>query len=488
MWLGVSENEAVQPPSGTVTLLFTDIEGSTRFWEEAPEVMSTALTRHDELVRAAIGGSSGYVFKALGDGFCATFTSAGDALRAATEIQSAINAEPWADPVRLKVRIGLHTGECEERDGSYFGAAVNRTGRLMSTAHGGQIVLSGLTAQLVRDSLPTGAELRDLGRHRLKDLGQPEAIYEFDPPGASADFPPLRSLDNPDRPNNLPVQVNSFVGRERELADTRELVRQHQLVTLSGPGGSGKTRLAIQVGAELIDRANGGVWLVELGAVEDPELVAPSVATVLGVREEAGRSVMETLTEALRERRLLLILDNCEHLLTACAQLVNGLIRSCPLVHILATPREPIGLSAQHLFTVPTLSLPPGRQVIDCAESGREYESVQLSVDRAVRIQPSFTLNDANAAAVVSVCRRLDGIPLAIELAAARLRSLSIFDIDDRLDDRFSLLGAGGRSGQARQQTLRALVDWSYGLLDESERTIRRALRRAGARCDHLAH
>jgi predicted ATPase/DNA-binding SARP family transcriptional activator/class 3 adenylate cyclase len=461
-----------KPPSGTLTLLMTDIEGSTRLWEEHPEAMSEALRRHDDLMQTAIEGSGGYVFKTVGDAFCAAFPAATDALQAAEAAQRTLIAEPWPEGATVRVRMAFHIGECEERDGDYFGPAVNRVARLTAVAHGGQVVLSQATAEVVRDHLPPGVSLRGMGTHRLKDLSRPEVVFQLDFDGLSAEFPPLRSLDNPALLNNLPEFVSSFVGREHELAQVRALVSDNRLVTLTGAGGAGKTRLAVQVAAELLDGSGDGVWFVDLAPLSDPDLVGESVATAVGVREEPGRPVTATLVDALRERHLLVVLDNCEHLVDACAKLTDAMLRSCPDVHVIATSREALGIDGERAFRVPSLSLPPvGTVTLDRAEALR-FEAVQLFVDRARSHNPAFVLDDANAALVVSVCGHLDGIPLAIELAAARLRSLSIADIENHLGDRFRLLTGGSRGALPRQQTLRALIDWSYELLNSRDRVV----------------
>ena len=428
---------------------------------------------YDELLHATIASSHGAHFKTAGDTLCAAFENALDALVAAVSAQLALAAEPWGGGPPLRVRIGLHTGPGEEHDSSYAGPTVFRAEQLAFAAHGGQIVLSQLTAELVSDLVPPGMSLRDLGEHRLKDLGSPEHIYQLDVDGLSSDFPPLRTLDNPLFHNNLPLQLNSFIGHERELAATRRLVAHNRLVTLTGPGGSGKSRLALQTAASFIDGRGDGVWFVGLASVADPELVPQALAQSLGLVEEAGRPVLETVVEALRDRYLLVVLDNCEHLIDAVAQLTGALLRTCERVYILATSREPIGVVGEQTFKVPSLSVPPcARADRRREQSTREYEAVQLFVDRAVRHEPDFRLHDENVHAVISVCRQLDGIPLAIELAAARLRTLPLSEIADRLDDRFRLLGTEGPAEFPRQKTLRALVDWSYDLLDERERFV----------------
>ena len=452
-------------PSGTVTLLFTDIEGSTSLWEHQPVAMAEALDRHNEILRTAIEQADGLVFKTVGDAFCAAFSRPDDGLEAARTAQVALGAESWPERALIKVRMALHTGICEERDGDYFGPTVNRVARLEAIAHGGQTVVSGVTAELLQDSLPDGVVLHDLGEHRLKDLGRPERVFQMDVAGLDDEFPPLRSLDNPELGNNLPLQLTSFVGRERELAELRTLVGESRLVTLVGAGGSGKTRLALQVAVDLLDGSGNGVWFVDLAPLSDPDLVAAQTAAAIGVREEPGRPRSETLIDALREQSLLLVMDNCEHVIDACAKLIERLLRSCPRIQILATSRESLALDGERVYRVPSLSLPQGVET-----DPSDADSVQLFVERALDHRPDFTLTKENRDAVVSICRQLDGIPLAIELATARLSVMSVDDIEARLGQRFRLLSGSSRSGLARHQTLRALVDWSFDLLQERER------------------
>jgi predicted ATPase/class 3 adenylate cyclase len=458
-------------PSGTVTFLFTDIEGSTRLWEQHPEVMDRALQRHDELMRSAIESAQGYVFKTVGDAFCAAFASARDAVEAAGAAQQALQTESWPEQTPLRVRMALHTGECQERDGDYFGPAVNRTARLEATAHGDQVVMSQATAALVRDSLRLGMELVDLGSHRLKDLGHPEQIFGLRLDGLKADFPHLRSLDNPELRHNLPSQTSTFVGRVAELGELRSLVLGgSRLVTIVGPGGIGKSRLALQVAAEALDGNGEGVWLVELAPVVDPELVATTLAAVLQVREEPGRPLLDTLVDAVGDRYLLVVLDNAEHVLDTTAKLADALLRSCPRAVLLVTSREALGVSGEQVYRVPPLAVPPAE--IFTADQLATFESVQLFVERASLQRRTFLLDEVNASAVASVCARLDGIPLALELAAARLGSLSVSEIDDRLDERFRLLTGGSRAALPRHKTLRALIDWSYELLNPDEQAL----------------
>jgi predicted ATPase/class 3 adenylate cyclase len=461
---------SVGTPSGTITLLFTDIEGSTRLWESEPERMAAALRRHDDLIRAEIEEAGGYVFKTVGDAFCAAFWTAEAAVASALAAQRALSREDWATHRPLRVRMGLHTGVCEERDGDYFGPVVNRVARLEAVAHGGQIVLSGTTAEIVSQSLSDDAALRDLGFHRLKDLGRPEHVFQLEAPFLETEFPPLASLDNPELPNNLPSVVNAFVGRERELSEVRALVGSARLVTLTGAGGSGKTRLALQVAAELLDTTSDGVWFADLAPVTDGAQIPAVVAAVLGLPDQCGPDLSEVVVDALGHQDALILLDNCEHLVDAAAKFCEQVIRHCPRVRILATSREPLGIDGERVYRVPSLSLPPAdaESAADLARS----DAVLLFAERARLHDPGFRLDEQSAALVATLCRRLDGIPLALELAAARLSSMSLRQITERLDQRFRLLTGGSRNAMPRQQTLQATVDWSFGLLTSAEREL----------------
>jgi predicted ATPase/class 3 adenylate cyclase len=451
----------------TLTFLFTDIEGSTRLWEIHPEAMRLDMTRHDLLLRTAVSGRGGEVVKGTGDGVLAAFSVATDALRAAIDVQRALAAEAWSVPGGIRVRMGIHSGEAERRDGDYYGTALNRAARLMGIAHGGQTLVSAAAAALVRDSLPDGIALRDLGLHPLRDLLQPEQVFQADAPPLPTEFPPIRSGKGV--PTRLPSPLTSFVGREREIAALIPLVERTRLVTLIGPGGAGKTRLSLRLAFEVLDGFPDGVFFVDLAGLGDGSLVPAATAQGVGVREEAGTPVAATLARQLRDKRMLVILDNCEHLVDACARLADGLLRDCARLSLLATSREALGVGGETLFPVPSLGLPAGSTVSDA-------ESVRLFAERAEAVAPGFRVTDDNAAAVAEICRRLDGIPLAIELAAARVRVLSPAEIARRLDDRFALLTAGGRTALPRQQTLRALIDWSHQLLGGHERILFRRL------------
>ena len=461
-------------PVPLVTFLFSDVQGSTRLWEDHPEPMREALARHDALLIAAIAEAGGHVFKTGGDAFFAAFDRPEPALRAALAIQRALQGEPWGLPggQPLRVRLALHTGAAELRGGDYFGGALSRAARLLGAAHGGQTLVSEATAALV-GAMPDGLSLRRLGRHRLKDLAEPQELFGLEHPDLPADFPPPRSLEA--FQHNLPAQLTSFVGRETEMGEARTLLRRERLVTLTGTGGSGKSRLAVQVAAESLDKYPDGAWLVELAPLTDPQLVTQAVASVLGLGEEPDRRLMQTLTDALRPKALLLVLDNCEHLIDACARLADGLLRACPALKILATSRESLGVPGEAVLPVSSLSFSPAdpaRTAQSLAGSG----AVRLFVDRATTAQPGFRLDDANAPAVARICADLDGIPLALELAAARVKVLSPQQIASRLDDRFRLLSGGSRTALPRQQTLRALIDWSYDLLPSAEQALFRRL------------
>jgi predicted ATPase/class 3 adenylate cyclase len=461
------------PPTGTVTFLFTDIEGSTRLWEQEPERMRPALARHDAIARSAVEDNRGAVVKMSGDGIHAAFTDPLDALGAALQLQQALVDPEVTDGIALRVRCGLHTGVAERRDNDYFGSTVNRAARVMSVAHGGQVLVTQAVASLVSDRLPAGIVLRDLGAVRLRDLASPEYVFQIVHPRLRPDFPALRSLEA--TPNNLSQQVTSFIGRERALAEVKNLLGRARLVTLLGVGGLGKTRLSLQVGADTLDEYPDGVWFVELAPLADPRLVPQAVASVLGVKEEAGRPVDEALVKFVQNRQLLLILDNCEHLTHASAELATRLLQAGARLKILASSREPLRAAGEMSYLVPALSVPdPGKSLTVAALT--QYEAVRLFVDRAVAVQSAFRMTAQNGAAVADICHRLDGIPLAIELAAARVRSLSVETIAARLSDRFRLLTRGDRTALPRQQTLRALIDWSYDLLTEHERTLLRRL------------
>jgi len=439
-----------------VTFLFTDIEGSTRLWQQDEAAMRAALERHDSILRSAIDGHGGYVFSTGGDGFAAAFARAGEAVAAAVAAQSALAVEPWPEGTRIRVRIGLHTGEVAERDGDYFGTPVNQTARLMAVGHGGQVLCSAVTAGLV--SAEVGVV--DLGEHRLRDLSARMRVFQV----GGGTFAALRSLDV--LPGNLPSLTSSFVGREAELAAVAKELGASRLVTLTGVGGVGKTRLALQVAADLVPGFTDGAWLCELAAASNADDMARVIAVALGVVQRAHKTMAESIVDFLRPREMLVILDNCEHLLDAAAELAESVLAGAPAVRILATSREGLGISGERIWPLHSLA------VASDLAGARDSDAVVLFAERAQAVTPTFVLDEARMPGVVEVCRRLDGIPLAIELAAARVAVMSPAEIAGHLDERFRLLTGGRRGRVERHQTLRAAVEWSYSLLTETERTV----------------
>jgi predicted ATPase/class 3 adenylate cyclase len=466
----------MQAPGGNVTFLFTDIERSSQLWEMHPQTMGRALAQHDEIMRDVFNEYRGFIFKTIGDAFCVAFANARDAAHAAVNAQRRLAAATWEETGPLRVRIALHSGEAEQRDGDYFGQTLNRVARVLAAGHGGQTLLSRVTAERVREDLPEEVSLKDLGERRLKDLSKPERIFQLVTRDLPAEFPPLRSLEV--LPNNLPAQVTTFVGRAREMAEVKRLLETTRLLTLTGTGGTGKTRLSLQVAADVLDRFPHGVWLVELATISDPVLVPETISNAVDVREEPGRPPLDTLADALRARRLLLVLDNCEHLIAACAQIAAALLRRCPDLIILASSREPLSIDGETIWPVPPLTVPEFRRDERDVEFDNlpELEAVQLFAERAASIRPDFSLTPENVRIVAKICWRLDGIPLAIELAAARVKALTLQQILTRLDDRFRLLSTGSRTALPRQQTLGSLIDWSYDLLTDPERALFRRL------------
>ena len=461
-------------PSGTVTFLFTDIEGSTTRWEHQPEAMRAALARHDALLLAAIVDHGGYVVKTMGDAFHAALSRACDALAAALDAQRQLQAEPWGEIGPLRVRMSLHTGEAEERDGDYYGPALNRAARILSAGHGGQVLLSQTTYDLVRDASPDGATLVDLGKHRLKDLIRPERIFQVVATDLPSTFPPLQTLER--RPHNLPIHPTALLGRGDEIARVRErLLRDDvRLLTLTGPGGIGKTRLSLQIAADAIDRFADGVFFVALAPISDPDLVASTIAQTLDVRLDARKPVIESLTEHLAGKQLLLQLDNFEQILPA-ASIVSELLSAAPRLKILVTSRAALQVRGEYEYPVPPLALPDHREVFTPATLS-QYGAVALFIERAAAIKPDFAVTAENAPAIAETCHRLDGLPLAIELAAARIRLLTPQAILTRLERRLPLLTGGARDLPARQQTLRDAIAWSYDLLSPGEQTLYRRL------------
>jgi predicted ATPase/class 3 adenylate cyclase len=458
-------------PSGTVTFLFTDIEGSTRLAQQYPDKIIALLARHNEILTHSIQAQNGYVFQIVGDSFAAAFHSANEALNAAVSAQRMLYNEPW-NPAPLKVRMGLHTGTAHLNDASaptvyaeY--STLASTQRIMSAGHGGQILLSSATRELVRDALPIDTELQGLGAKRLKDLLRPEHLFQLNIAGLPTNFPPLKTLDA--FLNNLPTQLTTFIGRENEMAEVKKELETHRLVTLTGSGGTGKTRLSLQVAADVLDRFPQGVWFIELAPLADPELIPQTILSAIGISKQKGKSLVELLKGYLQEKKTLIILDNCEHLIEASARLANSLLSSAPGLKIMASSRETLGIDGEVAYPVPSLSLPDVKH-LPMSEQLSQYEAVRLFIDRASLVSPHFVVDKDNAPFIAQICYRLDGIPLAIELAAARVKMLSVEQISRRLDDRFRLLTGGARTALPRQQTLRALIDWSYDLLSEKER------------------
>ena len=459
----------VGPPSGTVTFLFTDIEGSTGLWESAPDAMRAALADHDTVVRAAIDAHGGFVFSTGGDGFSAAFARAADAAAAACDAQATLASKSWPEGAAIAVRMALHTGEADERGGDYFGPAVNRTARLMALSHGGQVLASRAAESVLRDQLPGEVELLDLGDHRLNSLSRPERVFQLTHRELRRDFPPLRSADR--RPGNLPPQLTSFVGREVESEQVVVTLGQARVVTLTGVGGVGKTRLALHVAgmAPIAERFPDGCWLCELAALREGEAVPDALVTVLGVEPRQGVTVTESLVDFLRHKDLLLVVDNCEHLLQPVGRLVSQVIQSCPRVQVLATSREGLGVAGEWILAVKSLAITDAGAGVDAVRSS---EAVQLFTDRARAVRADFVVDLSNADAVAQICRRLDGIPLAIELAASRITTLSAAELAQRLNDRFRALGGAQRAMVERHQTLRAAIDWSYELLAPHEQAL----------------
>jgi predicted ATPase/class 3 adenylate cyclase/Tfp pilus assembly protein PilF len=458
------------PPTGTLTFLFTDIEGSTKLWERHPEAMQTALARHDEILRGATEQHGGYVFKTVGDAFCCAFSTATDALEAAIEAQRALLGEEWKVTGPLKVRMALHTGAAKGRDGDYFGPPLNRVARLLTAAHGGQVLLSAASHETVRDQLPSGAALMDLGERRLKDLFRPERVFQLLAPGLPSEFPLLRTLDA--YRNNLPLQPTPLVGREKEISEVCDILRgeETRLLTLTGPGGIGKTRLALQAAADLLDDFPDGTFFASLATLTEAELFLPAVAETLGVREIGEQPLDESLKDYLSERRMFLVLDNFEQVLEA-APTVTELLAASPGLKVLATSRTPLRLYGEHVFPVPPLSMPDLERPPP-SERLTQYEAVGLFVERARAVKPDFSITNESAPAVAEICVRLDGLPLAIELAAARITVLPPKAMLQRLTSRLKLLTGGARDLPERHRTLRATIEWSNALLDEGEQVL----------------
>ncbi|WP_101951351.1 NB-ARC domain-containing protein [Mycobacterium sp. 3519A] len=455
-------------PSGTVTFLLTDLEGSTRMWEHDPQAMRAAMVRHDEILEKTIAAHRGHVFSRMGDGMAAAFSTASDAVSAALAVKQALAEEDWRTAEPLRARIGLHTAEAVIVDDSgYTSLPINRCARLMAAAHGGQILISGATEALVLADLPEGLTLIDLGMHRLRDLGRPLRVYQLASAHHHEEFPPLRTLDS--FPGNLPAQISSFIGRQAETSRVISALNASRLVTITGVGGVGKTRLAIQVAAELLPQFPDGAWLVELATVRDPAAVVEAVAAALHMTNRSTQSLEDSLIEALSQKQLLLVFDNCEHVLSPVARLVGRIERFCTGVVVLATSREGMAVEGEQMIALPPLeSGEPGGDI----ERLVHTDAVKLFVERARHVKADFRLSPTNDRAVVEICQRLDGVPLAIELAAARVMVLSPPELLRRLDHRFQVLAGGRRGAVERHATLRAAIDWSYELLSPSEQRL----------------
>jgi len=462
-------------PAGTVTFLLTDIEGSTRLWESVPEAMGMALERHDRLLTEVIEGHGGTVIGSRGEGdsFFAVFPGAVAAVEAAGACQIRLAAEEWPAGAALRVRMGMHTGEVRARGSDHVDhAPINRCARVKATAHGGQVLVTKTTRDLASGRLGGGFGLRRLGEFRLRDLAEPELIYQLTHADLPAEFPPLAGLA--ERAGNLPLQATSFVGRAREKSEVLALLAGSRLVTLTGPGGAGKTRLSLEVAAGLAGECGDGAWLAELAGVADEGMVAAAVSRALGLAAQPGRPALEALLDALGPQEMLVVLDNCEQVVGGCAKVADAIVRQCPRVRLVATSREPLGIGAETIYRVPPLSLPaPGDDAPAVPEA---CDAVALFADRAARQGVRLVLDEQTTALVVAICRHLDGLPLAIELAAARLRSLSLAGLAARLDQRLRLLTGGSRTAPARQQTLRATIEWSHSLLNPAEQVLLRRL------------
>ncbi len=474
-------------PTGIVTFLLTDIVGSTRLWENRPKEMRFALEVHDDLVRNAITQKSGHVFKTVGDAFLAAFHSPLDAIEAAIIAQKSLQHAVWGEEISLRVRMSIHTGQVDLRGGDYYGVVLSRAARMLSAANAGQILISSAVIDETGLQLPEKASLKDLGLHRLKDLQRSDRIFQLIHPALPYDFPPLRSLES--FAHNLPVQLTTFIGRVREISELTALfgkysdnnavtsasassqIQRNRLVTVTGTAGSGKTRLAQVAAADLIDSFDDGIWLVELAPIPDASSIVSRLAKTLGVEDNPLSTIMDTLIEHLRHRSLLIILDNCEHLIDSCAQLTESLLSQCPYLQILATSREILGIPSERVYRLDSFSIPDIEDIQNLDQLG-QFESVQFFVERSAAAGNGFTLTAKNSGVVAQICRQLDGIPLALELAAARTRALSVHQIAERLSDRFRLLTGGSRAALPRHQTLGAALDWSFDLLTSREKSL----------------
>ena len=458
-------------PTGTVTFLFTDIEGSTSLAREYPDAWESMHDRHNSILRGAVESHHGFIFETLGDAFCMAFHNVRDGLNAAIEAQRQLQNEDWEN-TPIKVRMGLHTGSAELIDNDYRGyLTMAKVQRVMSVAYGGQILLSNASAELIKNELHNGITLRDMKEHRLKEFSDPEHLWQIVAADLQQDFPPLQSLV--EIPNNLPLQLSTFIGREKEVGQIKKRIEKNRLMTLTGSGGVGKTRLSIQVATELMTEYPNGVWLVELAPITDPALVTQTMCATLNVTPRDNTPALTVLKDFLKQKKALLVMDNCEHLIDTCAQICDSLLQVCPNLHIIVSSREALGLDSENIYHVPSLSLPDNQSGLAAI---KESDAVKLFMERATAVLSEFELAESNALFIVQICKRLDGIALAIELAASRVKLLKVEQIASRLDDAFRLLTGGSRTALPRQQTLRALIEWSHNLLSEPEKILFRRL------------
>lgn len=456
-------------PSGSVTFLFTDIEGSTKLAQKNNDAYLAALDKHHEVLYEVIDSNNGFVFKIIGDSFCCAFNNSTDAVNAAIKSQIKLKSIDWKD-TEIKVRMGIHSGEAEFINKDYSGyVTLSRSQRIMSVAYGEQILITQEVFDALKENHETEFSFKDFGERKLKDIIKPEHIYQIVSDGLRTDFPPLKSLDA--RQNNLPTSVSQFVGRRKEIDEIKQLFTKIRLLSLTGAGGTGKTRLAIQLASELIDEFENGIWIIEFSPVTDPDLIVKEISTVLNLKEDPAIDGLQALRDFLKNKSTLLIFDNCEHLLNRCAQVSETLLSYCTKLKIISTSRESFNIQGETLYRIPPLSMPENIKK-ESFESLIEYESVKLFLDRAVSVNPKFTLTKENIYAVAELCKKLDGIPLAIELASKRVNVLPVEKILERLDDRFKLLNSGNSTALPRQKTLRALIDWSYDMLNPSEQIL----------------
>lgn len=456
-------------PSGNITFLFSDIEGSTKLAQKHADTYNDILDRHDTIFKEIIDLNNGFIFKKIGDSFCSSFNNAKDAAKSAIEIQKRLKTE-FKGNFELKVRMGIHSGEAEYVNEDYAGyVSLSRAQRIMSIAHGGQILVTQKVHDYILESTDLGISFKDFGKRKLKDIILPEQIYQIIVDGLIEEFPPLKSLDA--RQTNLPVSLTKFIGRKMEIIKIKKLFSDIRLLTLTGSGGTGKTRFAIQLVSEMIDEFENGIWIIELSPITDPELIVKEISAILNIKEEPGTDSLQTLKLYLKEKKILLILDNCEHLLLKSAQIAENLLSSCPKLKIICTSREALNINGETLFRIPPLSIPENIENKSFEELSK-YESVNLFLDRACSVNANFCLTKENIQTVVKLCKKLDGIPLAIELASKRVNVLNVEDILERLDNRFKLLNSGNSTALPRQKTLKALIDWSYDLLNPNEQIL----------------